>query len=272
MTDPTVIRASSVPNYPDCPLRWAAEHLRGEVETMGYELRRLPRHVGAANGTAVHKAGAHLLTGKMETGELEDADAAIEIGIESLRSQAGEAEILWDGTTPEMNTAEQQILRQVVVYRNDVAPGLEPVTVEQSYEAEIKPGFVVRGHPDVLVPMDLHDLKTGKTTRNHAGQLGTYALLARSAGEKADRAYIDFIQRVSLKTRQPRPEREEYDVAHAEQHAYRVIQRIVRDVEAFRETGDLQGAFLANPSSFLCSDRYCPAWGTQACSAWRKKD
>ena len=54
----TVIRASSLPNYPDCSLRWAATTMRKEIEGLGWELRDLPQNIGAANGTAVHAAAA----------------------------------------------------------------------------------------------------------------------------------------------------------------------------------------------------------------------
>ena len=66
--DDTIIRASSLPNYPDCNARWAAQAMSAEITAMGWELRETPRGIGAAHGTAVHAAGAHILTGKMKTG------------------------------------------------------------------------------------------------------------------------------------------------------------------------------------------------------------
>ena len=89
MTD-TVIRASSLPNYPDCPLRWAATTMRKEIEGLGWELRDLPQNIGAANGTAVHAAAAHTHSRtKKDTGELGQVDDAIEVGVDvPAQSQA----------------------------------------------------------------------------------------------------------------------------------------------------------------------------------------
>lgn len=270
MTEPTIIRASSLPNYPDCGLRWAAQNMRAEIEAMGWDLRRLPRGIGAANGTAVHKAGAHVLEAKIETGELGPEADAIEIGIDSLKSQADEEEIAWDDTTPERNTAEQQIIRQIRVYRGRVAPQLEPIEVEGEYRAEIKPGFKLSGHPDVLVPFDLEDLKTGRNQRANSAQYGAYSLLVRSKGHEPTRLIEDYVRRGSLKKPQPDPERVVYDAPRAERMADRIIRRIVADIERFRETHD-PWSFLPNPNSYLCSSKWCPAHGTKLCGAWREE-
>ena len=145
----TIIRASSLPGYPDCPLRWAATTMRKEIEGLGWELRDLPQNIGAANGTAVHSAAAHTLTEKMETGELGKVDDAVEIGVTSIQSQAKQLDISWDATTPEMNVAQQQVIRQTRLYHDKVAPTIKPIAVEEHLKAEIEDGFVLSGHVDV---------------------------------------------------------------------------------------------------------------------------
>ena len=165
MPDDTIIRASSLPNYPDCGLRWAAQTLTAEIEDMGYELRELPRGIGAAHGTAAHKAAAHILNEKIETGEPADADEGAEVGIVSFKATLDETEITWDDTTPEASTAEQQLVRQTRAYHAKVVPTIEPIAVEKEFRAEIEPGFVLKGTLDVSETFDLHDLKGGRNQR-----------------------------------------------------------------------------------------------------------
>ena len=270
MTDDTIIRASSLPNYPDCALRWAAQTLTAEIEGMGYELRELPRGIGAAHGTAAHKAAAHILTEKIETGEAGDADEGAEVGIVNFKKTLDETEIAWDDTTPEPSTAEQQLVRQTRTYHQKVVPTMEPTAVEKSYRAQIEPGFILKGTLDETEPFDIHDLKGGRNQRANAAQYGAYALLRRSHGEHANQLVEDYVRRGTLKRPQPDPERHVYDGPRAERMAARIVRRIVQDVKQFRETQD-PWSFLPNPNSYLCGDKWCPAWGTKFCGAWREK-
>ncbi|MEI6283433.1 MAG: hypothetical protein WCP82_12085, partial [Alphaproteobacteria bacterium] len=55
-----------------------------------------------------------------------------------------------------------------------------------------------------------------------------------------------------------------YPVASCEQAARTVLNRIDIAVQAFKRAGDAW-SFIPNPSSMLCADRFCPAWGTDFC-------
>ena len=234
------------------------------------EAARPAQNIGAANGTAVHAAAANALTTKKDTGELGKVDDAIEVGVESLRTQAGELEIAWDKTTPEMSVAQQQVIRQTRLYHDKVAPEIKPIAVEEHLKAEIEDGFVLSGHVDVTEEFDLHDLKTGKNQRANQAQYGAYALLRRSHGGKANHLIEDYIRRVSVRSVQPDPEHVIYDGARAERQAMATVKKIVTDVKLFRETKD-PWSFVANPNSFLCGDRWCPAFGTKFCGAWSRE-
>ena len=268
MTAETVIRASSLPNYPDCPLRWAAQTMRAEIEDMGWELRHLPRGIGAAHGTACHAAAAHVLEAKIATGEPADADEGAEVGIENLRTTLAETDIAWDDTTPEQNTAQQQLVRQTRAYHSAVAPTIKPVAVEKRFTAEIEPGFILSGTLDVSEEYDLHDLKGGKNKRAHGAQYGAYALLRRSHGENANNLIEDYVRRGTLRRPQPEPERVVYDGPRSERMAAQTVRRIVADVKRFRETQD-PWSFLPNPNSYLCGAKWCSAHGTDFCGAWK---
>ncbi|CAO3439801.1 hypothetical protein [Azospirillum argentinense] len=58
-----------------------------------------------------------------------------------------------------------------------------------------------------------------------------------------------------------------------------MIRHIQTDLKIWREGDPVQGiepgdpwAFAANPSSKLCSDRFCPAWGTAFCREHQTDD
>ena len=244
--------------------------MRAEIQSHGWKLRDVARSIGASNGTAVHKAAAHALTRKMHTGELGPVNEAEDAGMAELDKQLDETETLWDATTPDRNAAQKQITRQTLLYHSTVAPGIQPIAVEEHLQAQIAPGYLLSGHIDVSEELDLHDLKTGRNQRANAAQYGAYALLRRSNGKKARNLIEDYVKRVSHKTPQPQSERVVYPGPRAEMQAQQTVKRIVRDVHRFRETLD-PWAFLPNPNSYLCGDKFCPAHGTEFCSAWRPK-
>lgn len=266
----TVIRSSSTPDYADCPERWAVRNLRKEITALGYEFRQTGRSIGASNGTAVHKSAAHILTGMMETGDPGSEDDAVEVGHEGLKEAMEEEEMIWDNTTPDINAAHQQVSRQARLYHSKVAPGIKPIAVEQELKGTLKEGFILVGHLDVSEEFDLHDLKTGRNQRANAAQYGCYSLLRRTNKQPSRNLIEDYVRRVGVRTPQPDPERVVYPSERAEQIAAKTLKRIIADIEQFRETED-PWSFLPNPNSMLCSDRFCPAWGTNFCGAWREK-
>jgi hypothetical protein len=163
----------------------------------------------------------------------------------------------------------------VCAYHQVIAPDIEPIAVEQRLEAEVEPGIVLSGQPDVVArePHRVRDLKSGaRRPSSAAPQVGGYALLARSHGLDIDSAAIDFIQRVRIDKPQPSPVSHPVPVAPAETAASNILRHIAGDLATFRE-GDPQRrilpgdpwAFMANPSSMLCSPKYCPAFGTDFC-------
>jgi hypothetical protein len=277
MTD-VFIRASSLSGYADCPRRAAAKIFAAAVKEMGFELRQIPSSIGASIGTAVHTGMATTLMHKAETGELAPEDATTDEVIASLRDRAAEG-VLFDRETPELNTAEQQALRMTRVYRSTVAPQIEPILVERRLEAEVKPGLILTGQSDVIArePGKVRDLKTGNKMGNHAPQIGAYSLLARSTGVEINAACIDFVQRVSMKKPQPDAISSPVEVIRAETAAINVIRRMDHDLQVFTAGDHEQGlaagdpwAFLANPSSMLCSAKWCPAHGTPFCTEHAK--
>lgn len=254
--------------YPDCNRREAAKMFATEIESFGYKLKKRPPSIGAVIGQATHSGAAYTLRAKLDTGELGNATEADQRALETMEREADDG-VVWDQTTKDHNTGQTQALRQVRSYRIHLAPKIKPIAVEGYLEAEFLGKAMLVGSPDNCEPRTVRDLKTGTRRRANAAQYGGYALLRRSNGEVADELLEDFIQRVSLKKEQPEPETISHDPALAEQLAWQTLQRIVHDYERFMETKD-SSAFMPNPNSMLCSEKYCPAHSTEFCKAHRR--
>lgn len=279
--DETIIRASSLSGYPDCGRRSAARMFRAEIVAAGYDLNETPRGIGAAVGTSVHKAAAIMLEEKAKTGELPPDSVTADAAIDTLRAET-EPGVVLDRTTVDMNEAEQQVLRMAKVYRRDVAPDIQPLIVEERLQATVPwstQRLVLSGQADVIArePGRVRDLKTGARLSNHNPQIGAYSLLARAQGVEIHEAGIDFIQRAHITSRtktqvQPGAVIQKHNVAKVETAAANVLRHIDSDLRTFREGDATRGllpgdawAFPANPSSMLCSAKYCPAHGTSFC-------
>lgn len=269
----TVVRASSLPQYPDCPRRWAARHLRREIEPLGFRLREITPHIGAATGSATHEAMGFMLDSKMRTGELGNATEAEQRALERLKKEI-EPGATWDDTTPDMNTGQKQVLRQQRAYRLHVASKIEPIAVERRLNARhAATGITVSGQQDTVVakPDTLRDLKTGtRRGANHA-QYGSYSRLLRSHGRPVQRIVEDYVKRAPLAHEQPAPVEIHYDMRACEAATEAVLRRVSVDMDAFRQSGSPE-AFLANPSSTLCSPKFCPAFGSDWCAYGRERE
>ncbi len=268
-----LVRSSSLSGYPDCPRRAATKLFPREIEAAGYTLRSLPSNVGAAVGTGVHAAAAMILKEKAANGNLPPLNVATDAAVEELRNAVNQG-ITWDKETPVLNEAELQVARMVQVYRHQVAPMVDPLIVEERLEAQVSPAIVLTGQSDVIArePGRVRDLKGGKVMGMHAPQIGSYSLLARSNAIDVTDAVVDWIPRVPLKKPQPDAVTYRYDVSIAETAAVNVLRHIESDLATFR-IGDMERhllpgdpwAFVANPSSKLCSAKWCPAHGTDFC-------
>lgn len=276
MSDLIRIRASSLSLYPDCLRRTAARLFRYFVKLAGFELRHLPNGIGAATGTGTHAGATYSLKQKIDTGEIGNQTEAEHRALDSLKEQAAEG-ISWDQTSPDLNTAEKQVVRQVRAYRTHVAPTTEPIAVEEELRAKFGDRFEIVGHSDCREERRIRDLKTGIQRRANGFQYGCYSLLARGNGFEIDELIEDYIPRNRITKPQGTPEKYPYDIQEAEKAAFAIIQRMADDLLLFQEgdpSRDIEAgdpwAFLANPQSMLCSQKYCPAFGTDFCKSHKE--
>lgn len=260
----TVIRASSLSGYADCPRRTAARILRSEIENAGYILRSTPKTIGGMVGTAMHAGTAHIMTEKKKTGFLGNIIEAEQAALESLENEIAGDTFLYDKYTPDLNDAQKQTLSLLKACRQEILPHITPVEVEIRLEAKVSENLILSGQLDLTAEHGLMDWKSGRMRRPNGPQYGAYRLLAKTHGKIGDKTTEIFIRRVKADKPQPMPEIHEYQAATVENSAISVIKHMARDIDEFRKTGDPR-EFLANPSSMLCSDKYCPAWGTGFC-------
>lgn len=260
-----------LPGYADCPRRAAAKQFRKLFEGIGYQFRQLPPSVGSAAGTATHTGCEMLLRAKF-AGKTISLDDALEPAIAGFSEEIAPGAI-WDDTTPNANTAQLQIQRMVAAYRNGPLETIMPLNVngepavELALEADAGDGWKLTGHIDVVDDFSVpHDTKTGSLPRPYYAQMGSYSLLIRSnrIAPVVEGLQIDYLQRVGKTKPQPPAEVKTYPVAPCERNAMAVIGKIKGDMAEFQIKQN-PSAFPCNHMSMMCSDKYCPAWGTAFC-------
>ncbi|MCB0085281.1 MAG: hypothetical protein KDE47_30285, partial [Caldilineaceae bacterium] len=212
-----------------------------------------------------HKGAESLLTGKMRTGSPGNRTEAEHKAFQALDEEI-EPGITWDSVTTDKNTAQQQIASMLASHLIHIAPQVKPIALEQRFYLEIEDGFCLSGTLDVLEIDTLRDLKTGKLQRQNLFQYGAYKLLAEYNGHPISAIKEDYIPRTMV----PTPETIDISTHNAECETRRLLKHIPKAIQEFREDPDKDpGAFNANPHSMLCSETFCPAWGTAWCSAWK---
>lgn len=269
MTQPS-IRASSLPEYSDCARRAAAKQFSAEITAAGYELKNIPKMIGAAIGTGAHASFQYTLQTKIDEDSLGFNDIAEQKAIAALEKEMDEG-VRFDDMVPTRKLAEEQVLRLSKTIRTQVAPRINPVKVELELKAEYR-GFLITGHIDVLEPTDIGDLKTGKFMRQNLPQYGCYSMLLGSVHYGELKSIKEaYIPTVPLTKPTPAVQYNVYDINQAEVYAHNVLDYMIDDYTRFMEKGD-RFVFRANPQSILCSPKYCKAYGTNFCKEHLTKE
>lgn len=255
------IRASSLSELFDCAHRWEGKHLLGMKGPTG----------GAAQlGTAVHAGTAAFDAARLPGGTPISVDDAAGAVVDAI--QKPERDVDW-GDTPR-SQAERIALALHTRYCHEVAPKQTYAAVEVLCERLDFPdlGISIGGTNDRIrvTPQGkgISDLKTGKRavgangkaeTTKHALQLGVYELLAEHAMGIPITAPAQIVgmntgttpasQRIG--TGEVRNARQLLLGKDGEPGFLEQAAAIVR-----------RGDFPANPSSYLCSPKYCPRYAT----------
>lgn len=274
----TVVRTSSLSRWSECERKGATGLFRPIIIGFGFRLHSLGRGIGAIQGSTVHKAAAFGQTEKARTGALPPTSDVLDVARDELHEQSKLGAVQMDGprgVTHNWNDAMAQVVAMSTAYHQFIGPLTRPIIVETRFEAEIEPGLILSGQPDLIChePHMVRDLKTGaRPPASFVPQLGGYSLLARSHNLEIDAAAIDFVRKVGTKKPQPTPETRTANIADAETAAVAIVRSIAMAIDTFRHGDERRGikpgdpwAFAANPACVLCSPKYCPAFDTDFC-------
>lgn len=251
------IRASSLPGWNDCPRRESIGLFYKIITAAGFTFQPREHHVAAAIGTGVHFGAAHALREKKTGSAAAKLSDVVEISINSFRAEIQEG-VFYDASSPTINTCEQQVTNLARAFMGDILPQVEPTEIEISLAADLHDDFGLSGHADIFTSVPgIDDLKFGAVRRRYDSQLGAYAVLARRTGHPLPAELrILHIPRTPLKKVQEPAEITRYNVRECIAEASAVCQTIIGQMKNFVATCD-PSCFPNNPSSILCSRRYC---------------
>ncbi|MEI2416178.1 PD-(D/E)XK nuclease family protein [Orrella sp. JC864] len=256
------VRASSWGRLFDCAHAWEGTHLLG---------MRKPAGMRAQLGTAVHAGTAAFDRARID-GTVCTPDDAAGVAVAELHSPDREVDMAQDGLS--LAEAERIALTLIVRYCMEIAPRLKFIDVETTLdplEIDCGNGLTVRltGQMDRGRVADteggiaINDVKTGAravqdgqaVTRGHAAQTGTYQLMY----DATKRVRTVGSQIIALST-SGRAETAISPIFDARRVMTGDEDRpgLIEHAAAMFRTG----LFPPNPSSVLCSRKYCARWST----------
>ncbi len=252
------VRASSIAEFFNCPLRWAKKHLDSLFT---------PTTPPAIIGSAVHQSTAEFDRSRLDNNKARwlSADDTAEVLLQYLKDPGTEVD--WTGSNIEK--AATIALGVHTRYCHEVAPTHTYQLVEETMDnlaiawEELGIEIILTGTLDRSYIKDakvgIADIKTGavacsQKTGPHKAQLGAYELLA---SEKLGTIIEQPGELIQLQTSS------NYKVAVQEVHNARIALLgdddnlgMLTHIARALKTGD----YFGNPSSWLCSEKYCPNW------------
>lgn len=257
------LRASSLPDFCDCPARWEAKYIKG---------MRNPTSYKAYLGTCVHAGTAEYDLSKVNGATASDKElleSALEVAHGTL--YAPKEDIEWDDATPE--GIEPIVLSLVKMYIAQIAPKMDYVAVEATCKdlpledlGLILTGTTDRIYQTAADEYGIADLKTGGSavasdgtvkTTPHAMQMGVYEVLAEASTGLPITAPAHIIGLQTAKTEKGRrvgigtiEGAKDMLLGSAEEPGVlEIVSRLIHS-----------GTFLGNPKSSVCSEKFCPAY------------
>ncbi|MBL8474421.1 MAG: PD-(D/E)XK nuclease family protein [Rhodocyclaceae bacterium] len=256
------VRASSWAELFDCPMRWRARHLDGV---------RSPSGVRAQIGTAIHAGAAAFDQATLDGYPISIADAS-DVLVNTL--DYPQEEVVWTADDPSKTQARAIALRLLSRYCELIAPTKRYIAVERrcdnlTIDVGNGIGIELTGTTDRIRETHqgpaISDLKSGLrratvngdvvSVRTDGPQLGVYELLAEQTTGLPITGPAEII---GMQTRanggigfQTVPRTREILIGTQESPGLLQMAGTM-----FKE-----GLFPPNPSSTLCSEKYCPVFG-----------
>lgn len=257
------IRASSFGGLFDCSLRWSKIHLDRQF---------MPTSPRALIGTGIHAGTAAFDSAKLEGAPMRLDDAA-GMTVDAIQQRVANGEVEWMAGEPTRPEVERIALQLTTKYCADISPLYEWEAVElttKPLDIDCGNGIVVRltGTLDrARVRRGSHgitDLKSGAKavvegraeTKKHKAQIGTYEVLyEHTTGNKitapGEIIGLNTTGKFNTGTGEVRGARELLVGDGRNPGLIEVASQMFKS-----------GIFPPNPSSFLCSKKYCPHFST----------
>ena len=278
-------RASEMENFSDCARRAMAKRREGELIATGvYNEQSFNYHISLPIGTAVHFVA--------ESGRFNPDDV---LGKFEEELNLSEKPIMYDTVTPTIEKSREMVLtmaQEFVTNHSEYWWDEEDgnVMIEASLSATIKDSKTgedvkITGHMDRYSPMrnEIADIKTSAQKRPHGAQYGLYSMLVKKALESP--APPDCREIVIYKKRNTKPKRKiegwNNDIKLSEVVMYEAKDHISHAKNMLRIGVDSELAMgddldfsrvPANPSSMLCSPKFCMLFGTEHCPQSKYKE
>lgn len=262
----TRIRASSLPDFLDCPARWEARHISG---------KRLPSGPESVLGTAVH-AGTALFDESRIVGAgltIDDAAGAVVDAVHDPKE-----EVDWADEKPAQ--IEKTALSLHTLYCREISPKVNFRAVELTCEdLELSDlGITLTGTTDRIYEdewgnLGICDLKTGKavvrtdghvSVSKYAPQIAVYELLTSITAQTPITAPAQIFGLQAAKTERG----QRAGIGTIENARELLLGTDIRPGLLQMVSQILQsGMFWGNPRSMLCNEKFCPIFS--ACY-WRR--
>lgn len=257
-----MLRPSSLSDYPDCPKRSIASTQPKLIQDAGFQLVKSTPGIASVIGISSHAVMDSTLKAKIRTGELGSLKQGLDYAMSVYEEETKEG-VVWDAHASTDDQARFQITEIAYHYHTHVSPTLNPIHVEQELRGTIGEHEMV-GHVDVIEPTRCRDKKTGIHKPISKPQMGAYSWLMKINGyDVTENPIIDWVPRKKSKYTMI-----EYDLNESVNSAKNIIDRMIRDIDEFEQTGD-PSVFMANPHSSMCLEKLCPAYGTDFCKEWK---
>lgn len=248
------------PNISDSRMRM---HIRcGEQDRFRYEMGiKIPPGVAQIVGIGTHTVANLNLNNKKDKGALlsesEVTDAARD-QVKGLWQQGvtlvGDEKTV--GAKKLKGQATDDSVRLSRLHHLEVAPNIEPVSVERYFKIELKDQPMdLAGRMDVETINGIRDLKTSAKTPNVQDvrlddQITIYALAKKvETGKIPNDLQMDYLVKTKQEKYVPMPtERTQENL----DRVVRLLDFTIQDIKA--------GHFAPNPNGWHCSRRYCGYW------------
>lgn len=233
--------------------------------------------VGSAIGTTLHATMAQLFRTKLSVGEVfpYHVDEALDQVWDKFleEEQKSEEGLIWDQTTKDAITAKEQLNWMAQAFL-PIVDRTDPQYIEEEFQWLISPlgeqaiPVMLVGHVDIIDSRgEIHDHKTGKDFPSPHAQLGAYAILARFHEKQVTNVRVNYVPRLGPTKVTEIPSRMRsvrLSLEDCVQSAWNTIKEFQRHYMQWLETNDPY-SFPANPVSMMCTEKYCPAWGSSFC-------